>query len=163
MTDDIELRPEAAPAAGAPVPPPVTLFAFVLAGFGLRHFLPLSLPIDRSLALATGAAVLAFAVALGLASVRALVRGGSNPHPRRPSEAIVESGVYRVTRNPIYLSMTLILAGIALMARSGWHLVLALLFMLAIHLTQIRREERYLEARFGETYRAYTGRVRRWL
>jgi protein-S-isoprenylcysteine O-methyltransferase Ste14 len=163
MTDDPVAPPESASAAGAPVPPPVTLFAFVLAGFGLRHFVPLFLPIDRAWAIASGAAVLALAVALGLASVRSLVRGGSHPHPRRPSDAIVESGVYRVTRNPIYLSMTVTLVGIALLARSGWHLIIAPLFMLAIHFTQIRLEERYLETRFGETYRAYRRRVRRWL
>lgn len=151
------------PAVGAPLPPPVLLFAAILGGFGIRHFVPLVLPIPVGAARWIGGALLAAGVALGIASTRSLFRGGSHPLPHRPSQALVASGVYRLTRNPIYLSMAILIGGIAILVRSGWHLVMMAAFVLIIDWTQIRREERYLEERFGDAYRQYARRVRRWI
>src|SRR5437764_14569702 len=107
-------------AVGAPIPPPIVLFAAILAGFGLGHFVPLPIPISRAVADVAGGFLLAIGIAVGLASARTLVAGGSTPLPHRPTRALVGSGIYRFSRNPIYLSMAVLLAAIALPARSGW-------------------------------------------
>jgi len=151
------------PAVGAPIPPPALLFAAVLAGFALRHFAALEIPISSAAAMAAGAVLLAAGVALGVAATRTLVRGGTTPVPHRPTSVLVSSGIFRITRNPIYLSMAVLILGIAVLARSGWHLVMLALFVLVIDRTQIRREERYLAGRFGDAYREYARRVRRWV
>ena len=154
---------DAAPAAGAPIPPPVLFFAAILAGFGIRHFVPFEISIPILPARISGALLIAAGAGLGLAGTGNLVRGGTTPFPHRPSSALVESGAYRFTRNPIYLSMAVVLAGVALFLRSGWHLAMTVLLVAVLDRTQIPREERYLEALFGDAYRAYARRVRRWL
>lgn len=160
MADD----PDPAPAvAGAPIPPPVLFFGALLAGFGIRHFVPLGIPVSAGAARVAGGLLMAAGVGLGLAGTGRLVRGGTTPFPHRPSSALVESGVYRFTRNPIYLSMAILLAGLALFLRSGAHLATAALLVAILDRTQIPREERYLEARFGGAFREYARRVRRWL
>ena len=85
--------------------------------------------------------------------------------PLRPdrSAAVVQTGVYRITRNPMYLGMVLILLGLALYLASPWALLGPLAFAAYITRFQIVPEERALTARFGEAYTAYCARVRRWL
>jgi protein-S-isoprenylcysteine O-methyltransferase Ste14 len=153
----------AAPSAGAPIPPPIIFFAAILAGFGIRHLVPFEIPIPLLPARIAGGLLIGAGVVLGLAGTGALVRGGTTPFPHHPSRALVVAGVYRITRNPIYLSMTVLLGGVAVVSRSGWHLVMLVLLVAVFDRTQIPREERYLEALFGDAYRAYASRVRRWL
>src|SRR5262249_31927742 len=81
---------------------------------------------------------------------------------RRPC-AIVESGPYRFTRNPIYLGMFLGLIGLALAFDNLWLLMMLVPFAPVIHYGAVAREESYLERKFGDAYRGYRSRVRRWL
>ncbi len=150
-------------AAGAPVPPPVVFAAAILLGFLFERWMPLALPIPVAIARGAGGVLMFGGLALGLAALRSLATAGASPIPHRPTEALAVHGVYRFTRNPIYLSMAVVLAGIAVLARSGWHLVMLALLVAVLDLAQIRREERYLEENFGETFRAYRARVRRWI
>jgi protein-S-isoprenylcysteine O-methyltransferase Ste14 len=83
-------------------------------------------------------------------------------NPYQPTTAIVTEGPYRFTRNPIYLSLAVLYAGLAVMANALWSLLL-LAVMLIIHYAVILPEERYLEQKFGEEYRSYKAKVRRWL
>lgn len=98
-----------------------------------------------------------------VAAILAFRRARTRPEPWKPTTALVVDGPYRFTRNPMHLGFTLIYAGVALLANSGWPFVLlpAVLFVMQRYV--IRREERYLEAKFGDTYRAYCAHVRRWL
>jgi protein-S-isoprenylcysteine O-methyltransferase Ste14 len=75
----------------------------------------------------------------------------------------VTTGIHGYTRNPIYLGMFLVYVGIGLIVRSPWILNLMLPLALTIRYGVVRREEAYLERRFGDAYRAYKSRVRRWL
>ncbi len=84
-------------------------------------------------------------------------------NPYQPTTAIVTEGPYRFTRNPIYLSLAVLYAGLAVMANALWSLLLLLAVMLIIHYAVILPEERYLEQKFGEEYRSYKAKVRRWL
>jgi len=83
--------------------------------------------------------------------------------PTKPSSALVTSGIYRWTRNPMYLGMSLILGGIGLAAGSLWFLIALPIAMIAVTKLAIEREERYLAQLFGQPYLDYKARVRRWL
>jgi len=80
-----------------------------------------------------------------------------------PTTTIVDTGPYRFTRNPIYLAMLLGLIGLAIALNSLWLLLTLVPFVLVIRYGVVAREEAYLERKFGEDYRRYRARVRRWL
>jgi protein-S-isoprenylcysteine O-methyltransferase Ste14 len=108
------------------------------------------------------------AVCIGLsgllvAAILAFRRARTRPEPWKPSTALVVDGPYRFTRNPMYLGFTLIYAGIALLANSSWPFVLLPGVLVVMQWFVIRREERYLERKFGDAYRAYCASVRRWV
>ncbi len=97
---------------------------------------------------------------LGLGEFR---RVGTQVSPLRPSTALATGGIYRYTRNPLYVSLAFIYLGIAAAMNGLWLLLLAVPLLVAIRYGVIAREERYLEAKFGEDYRQYKRRVRRWM
>jgi protein-S-isoprenylcysteine O-methyltransferase Ste14 len=90
-------------------------------------------------------------------------RAGTNVRPSEPALAIVTDGPFRFTRNPLYLALTACYIGITLLANAAWPLVVLPFALVVTHYGIVRREERYLEAKFGTTYVAYMTRVRRWL
>ena len=81
----------------------------------------------------------------------------------RPTTAIVERGPYRVTRNPMYLSMAIAYCGVSMALKNFWAIVFLPAIVAVVDVFVIRREERYLAAKFRQTYRDYCSRVRRWL
>jgi protein-S-isoprenylcysteine O-methyltransferase Ste14 len=109
--------------------------------------------------------VLAVAGAAAVASCLAgfVMRGRGTAAPFDPPRAFVSSGLYRYVRNPMYLGAALVLAGYALIARSPSILMLALALLTAAHLFVALVEERSLERRFGQSYRAYCAATRRWI
>ncbi len=100
---------------------------------------------------------------VGASGVRAQLKAGTTPDPDKPVSTLVESGPYRFTRNPMYLGMGLMIAGAAFLLNAVWGVLLAPAFILTIDRGQVRREEGYLERKFGDDYRQYKQRVRRWL
>ena len=103
------------------------------------------------------------ALALLGSALRLFSRSRTRPEPWRPTTAVIVTGVYRFTRNPMYLGMVLAYAGVAVLLDSLPALLLLPVAVATIHQGVILREERYLAAKFGETYLAYQARVRRWL
>jgi protein-S-isoprenylcysteine O-methyltransferase Ste14 len=93
----------------------------------------------------------------------AMKRAGTNIRPDQPALAIVSNGPFRFSRNPLYLALTGLYLGIALLADALWPLLLLVPTLAVLQWGVIAREERYLEAKFGESYRAYKSRVRRWV
>jgi protein-S-isoprenylcysteine O-methyltransferase Ste14 len=110
-----------------------------------------------------GGTVLVVALALFAWAIATITRAGSNVPTNRPTISIVDTGPYRFTRNPIYLGMMLGLVGLAIAFDSAWPLVTLVPFALVIRYGVVAREEAYLERMFGEVYRRYRARVRRWL
>ncbi|PWT86326.1 MAG: protein-S-isoprenylcysteine methyltransferase [Proteobacteria bacterium] len=86
-----------------------------------------------------------------------------NPFKPENSTALVTSGIYRFTRNPMYVGLTLVVLGWAAFLCSAWALLGPVIFVLYISRFQIAPEERALSAKFGAAYTEYAGRVRRWL
>lgn len=90
-------------------------------------------------------------------------RAGTRPEPWQPTSALVVDGVYRLTRNPMYVGMALAYLGIAFLLDRPLAMALLPVALLVIHHGVVLREERYLEAKFGDPYRRYKASVRRWL
>jgi protein-S-isoprenylcysteine O-methyltransferase Ste14 len=112
---------------------------------------------------AAGWLLVAAAVALDIAALRALKQAKTTALPNRVSDHLVTSGPFSLTRNPIYLGNTVLITGIGLVAGSVWFLLFAVLAAFATQKVTIEREERHLETRFGKKYRDYRHKVRRWL
>jgi protein-S-isoprenylcysteine O-methyltransferase Ste14 len=153
---------EAADRPGVVAPPPLIYLAAILLGAGLERVWRLRLPIDGWGRLA-GLLLISGAVFLAVSAVRAFDRANTSPKPHKPTTAIVTSGPFRYTRNPIYISFTLVQVGVALMAASGWMLALLIPVLLVVRVGVIAREERYLERKFGNEYSSYRRSVRRWI
>ncbi|MBF0562262.1 MAG: isoprenylcysteine carboxylmethyltransferase family protein [Alphaproteobacteria bacterium] len=109
-----------------------------------------------------GAFIVTAIVVAGLA-VRTMTRAQTAVNPHGPTTAIVTDGPFRYTRNPLYLSLVLIFLGVSACLDSLSMLVLVIPFMAVLIWGVIPREEPYLEAKFGDEYRTYKARVRRWL
>jgi protein-S-isoprenylcysteine O-methyltransferase Ste14 len=100
---------------------------------------------------------------LALSAFLEMRRAGTHVDPRQPATALVSQGPFRLTRNPLYLSLTLLYAGIALVVNSLWPILLLPGALIMIRYGVINREERYLERTFCEQYLSYKAKVRRWV
>src|SRR6266403_1900879 len=111
------------------------------------------------------ATVLEAVVPLPVMAAHAFPRylAGANIPPNLPTTALVVDGIYRRTRNPLYLGATLIYLGLSVAAGSFWAIGLVVPLLWVINTGVIAREERYLERKFGDAYRTYKARVRRWV
>lgn len=155
---------EAAPDhPGVIAKPPYIYFGFLLAGALCGFFYPLPLADKAGLARIAGAILLAAGVLLMSLCVRRFNKAGTNIPTNLPVNALVTEGPYRFSRNPIYVSMTAIYVGLGLLLDNGWIIALLIPLLLIMRYGVIAREERYLETRFGDPYRDYKTRVRRWL
>ena len=153
-------------AAAVRVFPPGVPLLTVLIGIGLDRLWP----IDAGFELAVparywiGGLVVAGAVlGLGLWSVVLVRRTGQSENPWKPTTQIVETGPFRITRNPMYLQMVLVCIGFAVALMNLWILLLTPICAWLLHWLAILPEESYLERKFGDGYLAYKRRVRRWL
>jgi protein-S-isoprenylcysteine O-methyltransferase Ste14 len=145
------------------VRPPLAWGLAVIAGLALDWLVPLPFPPADLPAGWLGAMVFVLALALFAWAIVTITRAGSNVPTYLPTTAIVESGPYRFTRNPIYLGMFLGLIGLAIAFDNLWLLMTLVPFALVIRYGVVAREETYLERKFGDVYRGYRARVRRWL
>ncbi len=137
---------------------------FLVAATVLEAVVPL--PVLGAHALArylAGAALAACGFVLIGMGTRRFVAAGTNIPPNLPTTALVVDGIYGRTRNPLYLGATLVYLGLSVAAGSLWAIVLVVPLLWVINVGVIAREERYLERKFGDAYRAYKGRVRRWV
>jgi protein-S-isoprenylcysteine O-methyltransferase Ste14 len=155
----------AAPRSDTPgirIPPPVYYVVAFLVGIALELIFPTSWP---SSGVRVAAALLAAAAWLALdgAAMVFFRRAGTSMVPMNPSTALVTSGPYRVTRNPMYVGMAFLYVSAAFAFGVIWALAFLPAVIVAVDRFVIAREEPYLERKFGQAYRDYKGRVRRWL
>jgi protein-S-isoprenylcysteine O-methyltransferase Ste14 len=140
--------------------------AIVLCGIALDYVWSLNLPVDisRSVRYWLGGLVVGGAlIGLGGWSVLIMRRDGQSENPYKPTFAIIDRGPFRVTRNPMYLQMVLVCAGIGIAFANGWILLLTPICGWLLWRLAISPEEAYLEEKFGAEYLNYKKRVRRWL
>ena len=148
-------------------PPPAVYLAFILLGWGLSYAAALPVPgpqhVTRYVSLAVGVAILLAGFWLMANAIKLFRRTGQEPAPWKPSPELVLSGPYRFTRNPMYLGLTCVQAGLGLAVNNLWITLLAPFSLLAVHFLAVVPEEKYLTEKFGESYRSYMTKVRRYL
>jgi protein-S-isoprenylcysteine O-methyltransferase Ste14 len=142
--------------------PPAWLFAAILLMAVLHLLLPLSaiVPFPWNLA---GLAPLAAGIILNLLADAALKRGNTTVKPFEESATLVTTGVYGLSRHPMYLGMLLILLGLAIFAGSLAPFAIVVLFGIFMERLFIRNEERMLARQFGNAWQAYRGKVNKWV
>jgi protein-S-isoprenylcysteine O-methyltransferase Ste14 len=150
--------------AGVLAPPPVLYATGLVIGLVLHTLHPIHIASSSgSVVRGAGFVLMALGLLLSASVMRVFGAAGTPVPPYRPTARLVFSGPYRYSRNPDYLGQALLYVGIALVANSWWPLFILPVVLFVVQRFVIEREERYLEAKFGEEYREYKARVRRWL
>jgi protein-S-isoprenylcysteine O-methyltransferase Ste14 len=151
--------------ANVAIKPPFLFAGALILGSLLTWLVPLGpgLASANRVALAAGLGLALVGLALTALSVRAFARAGTSVVPTTPSAALVTSGPYAITRNPIYIGFVLVYFGLTILLTSVWLLLLLIPVLLILQRGVVEREEAYLERSFGEPYRKYKARVPRWL
>ena len=109
-----------------------------------------------------GAILIAAGAAMAIVAGRSFLQAGTNVDPLKPSLTLVTGGIFAWMRNPMYVGLMLLTAGLAIALASDWTLVLLVPAALILHFGVVTREERYLETKFGESYRVYMSKVPRY-
>ena len=110
-----------------------------------------------------GIVLFGLGIGLSVTCIAHLRRLGTDFRTHKPASTLVTDGPYRVSRNPIYIALSLAHIGIAVAVDSPWMLAMLIPALAVVRVGAIAREERYLEAKFGDDYRRYRASVRRWL
>ena len=148
---------------GVIAPPPLIFLGGLIINGLLNWFYPLPF-LPPFLRIVWSATLIAAGIGIILAAVIKMRRHATNVEPWKPTTAIVGTGVYAFSRNPIYLGMSLIYAGAGGgLFNSWWFAPLLGLVLTAIYFGVIVREEKYLTGKFGDDYTSYKNRVRRWI
>ncbi len=141
---------------------PVLLAITILITIVLQRFVPLpflpSLP-SRII----GAILFIGGFSIGIPAFRGMLKAKTSANPHRPTNALVFEGTYRITRNPMYLSMLVIYAGISIFFQNPWFIVFLPILAWLFTTWVIIPEEKYLEQKFGSDYLDFKSRVRRWI
>lgn len=159
MAQDFSRRPNRLPW------PPMIYGAGALAAWGLQSVWALP-ALDQALSALPvwiGWALIAAALAIDVAAFLTMRRAQTTIMPNAGSDNLITSGIFGLSRNPIYVANTLLILGLAVWLRWSWLALIAPVCVFAVTKLAIEREERHLEIRFGEAYRDYKRRVRRWL
>jgi protein-S-isoprenylcysteine O-methyltransferase Ste14 len=156
---DIQDRPNTLPW------PPVIYVAAVAVAILAHWLMPLPwLPIQLAeFFFAVGWLVVAGAIAIDIAAMRAMSRARTTIMPHRGSDHLVTGGPFSFTRNPLYLGNTMLMVGVGLISGILWFILLAPIAAFVTQKLAIEREERHLELRFGKKFRDYSKKVRRWI
>jgi protein-S-isoprenylcysteine O-methyltransferase Ste14 len=148
--------------AGVIAPPPLIYAATLGLALLLHQRVPLPI-VPRKIKNVLGLTLIGSAVIPALLAVRGMRNAGTNVNPTQPTTALILEGPYRFTRNPIYLGMTALYTGIAILANTLWPILLLPGVLFVMTRGVIEREEAYLEQKFGEQYVTYKEKVRRWI
>lgn len=147
---------------GVVAKPPLLYAGALLVGFLLNAVWPLRVVPDAA-RYPGGLLLIALGVLIVISAFRTFMSIGTNVDVHKPATAVATTGPYRFSRNPMYLSLTLVYAGIGIATNSLWVLLVGVPLLVVMRYGVIAREERYLEQKFGEAYLRYKASARRWL
>ncbi len=159
---EVATQRDMADKANVIAPPPFLYGASLLLGIVIHVMFPISF-LPRNAGGWLGVLLILLSILIVGSAFRAQGRAKTTFDVRKPTVAIVTDGAFRYSRNPMYLSLTLLYLGLTSLINSLWMLLLVLPLMVVIQRGVVGREERYLEGKFGEEYRSYKMRVRRWI
>jgi len=151
--------------AGVIAPPPLLALAAIVFGLLLDGLFPayvLAVVLTFTERVEIAVPLFIAGAALGVPAVLAFRGAGTHVEPWKPASALVTRGIFRFLRNPMYVGLIVMVAGLAILLASDWMLVMTVLLAVTLHFGVVRREERYLEATFGDRYRRYRDRVPRY-
>ena len=142
--------------------PPIIALMFIVLAYFLGRFAPL--PFVAPAILRNLGLLMAFiGFLLGIGAFLEFRNARTTVDPHGSSQQVVTSGIYRFTRNPIYLGFLLMVMGLPLNSGLYWGVVMAPFYIFLMNRLVIEHEEDYLEKKFGKTYASYKAQVRRWL
>lgn len=145
-------------------PPPLIFLGAILLGMLVQRMgMRLSLPFAPGLRVAAGILILACGISLVISARIWFTRTGQSPIPWKPTPELILRGPYRFTRNPMYVGVTLVVVGLGIVLNNFWISLFAGPTLLAVHFIAVLPEERYLAEKFGESYRSFLARVRRYV
>jgi protein-S-isoprenylcysteine O-methyltransferase Ste14 len=147
---------------GAHVPPPLVYAAALALGLWLSAWIP-SRWFPDGVCRVAGCILALVALALVAPCFVCFIRERTTIHPDRPASRLITTGPYRISRNPMYLSLILLYAGVAIWRQSLWAWLLLVIPFIYTDRWAIGPEERSLEQLFGAEYERYRARVRRWI
>jgi protein-S-isoprenylcysteine O-methyltransferase Ste14 len=142
--------------------PPVLFVGTLAIGLLLHWLKPIAI-LPAPPARILGLALLISSMLLVRAAEKAMKSAGTNVRPDQPSLAVVTGGPFRFSRNPMYLGSIGLYLAVAFLLNTVWPLLMLPIMGAVLHWGVVRREERYLEAKFATPYREYRNRVRRWI
>jgi protein-S-isoprenylcysteine O-methyltransferase Ste14 len=151
--------------AGVIAPPPLIALAVLIVGLALDRLLPafvLQVLLSFPERITIGAILCGVGGSLAIPAVLAFRSARTHVEPWRPATALVTDGIFCWLRNPMYVGLGLLVAGIGIALASDWTLVMLLPGAAVLHIGVVKREERYLEAKFGNVYRTYKAHVPRY-
>ena len=146
---------------GLIAPPPIIYLISIATGLALHYFSPMSI-LPNSIGVWLGGLIIVLSVSVLALCLREFQRWKTPVNPHRPTAAIIQTGPFGYSRNPVYISLTGLQTGIAFIANSMWVLALLVPTLMIIYGGVILREERYLERKFGTEYTNYKASARRW-
>jgi protein-S-isoprenylcysteine O-methyltransferase Ste14 len=147
---------------GLKFPPPLLPLSLIGIGYLADIYLPL--PINEGSGLwLTGLILVVASLCLASIAVFQFFRAKTHLEPWQPTRFVIQSGIFRYSRNPIYLAFCIATLGSGMMLNNWWGLAAVIPLVYLLQQLVIRREETYLEQKFGDSYLAYKHRVRRWL
>jgi protein-S-isoprenylcysteine O-methyltransferase Ste14 len=141
--------------------PPLIYLVFILGGILLQKIIPTQIiPNDMHY---FGYVLIVLGVSIVGISIKQFNKAGTTFKVEKPSTSIVKTGLYRFSRNPIYIGLSLIYLGVGIAANNIWIVILLIPILIIVHYGVILREEQYLEKKFAKEYLTYKSRVRRWI
>jgi protein-S-isoprenylcysteine O-methyltransferase Ste14 len=147
---------------GIMIPPPLIYFTGFLFAYAIDRFYPIPM-FDPPLSIILAVLAVIPSAVFGLWSLLEFWRAKTSLLPHKSSSSLVIVGPYCVTRNPMYLSLTLLYVSLGFLLSIAWAFIILLAVIFIVNVYVIRREESYLESKYGEQYRAYKKQVGRWL
>ena len=144
------------------VPPPLIYLIGLIIGYGLGLVVPVVIS-PSVLFLILGVVLIFGGLSIAFSAIRTFRSHRTTTNTTMPATTLVQDGPFRFTRNPMYLSLAIVYLGLALIMDSLWALVLVVPVVTVVNYYVIAREERYLERAFGDDYRMYRAKVRRWI
>jgi protein-S-isoprenylcysteine O-methyltransferase Ste14 len=151
--------------AGVIAPPPLLFAAAIVLGLLLDWLLPaylLMLLLSLTARIVIGVIFIGAGAAITIPAIRSFRSAGTHVEPWKPSLTLVTGGIFGRLRNPMYVGGTLFLIGLSILLASDWILVMTAVSVVVLHFGVVKREERYLTAKFGDAYRQYMETVPRY-
>ncbi len=146
------------------IPPPVLFFALILLGFLAQWLFPINLMFYKwSTRFIIGIPLFMGSNLIAISAMKIMKKNKTDINFNNPTIKFITEGSFRFTRNPLYLSLLLVVGSIVIIANSAWYLIAFILLFLFFNFGIVPREEQYLKNRFGKEYIQYKNRVRRWI